>query len=391
MSNLFNTLFQTIKTELPNLNWKLGSAIRTLVVDPLSVMSANIDKAVSAISAVNELDAALAAPSEHEGVLDIWMRKLNIQQQLSATSSTGTIKIVRTNAAPMTIEAGTEFTWDSSVYLVATKTTMWGIAGGSNYDVLVPGSAYVAELTVVATSDYPVSISSGSPINWHGADENVLDVYVANPVTGGVVLNAETKAKLIQGHLESPTMCGSAGVRSAILRKFPNTVADALVGIRTFDRGSCEVPVFIKQNSYPGLQDGGTVSATESANVINWLNSQQSGSPFKMVGSTPNYAFVSLTINAGEATKEPQLLADICAYINQARLNETLSDTVISTILSNYGLTLKSPVTYSVQLIGANGTTYNVTQMGNLSLMGYGAVGNTPFATYCNMGAITIY
>lgn len=392
MSTIFNTLFNTIKAELPNLNWKLGSVIRTLVVDPLVHISDTLDKLTTDQSRYNELDVALNDPSNHEDVLDMWLAKLNLNvlNEYAAPAS-GIVRIVRNNADPMTIEAGTSFQWGSSVTLLADSTTIWSINGpGNKYDTAAAGSVYIADIPVTSGTNSSLTLASGSPINWPTADDGVVEVYLATSITGGGLLSADKKASIIRAFLANPTVCGSNGVKASLLRKFPQELVDAQVGYRQVTDCAASVPVYIKQTNYPDIGTSGQITASDTADAVAWLNSKQVGSPFKFYGKSPVYGFLSLAINLGESFASEAMLAEICSYINQSPLNATLTDTGISDILRKYSVELQSPITYVADVF--NGTAnYSVTQTGSLSLIGVTGTSEAPYALYCDMNSITVY
>lgn len=389
MSNIFNTVFQTIKAELPNINWSLGSVVRTLVVDPLAHISDALDSVKAEQAVYNELDVALASPADYEDVLDVWMTRLNIDTPTD-TRSTGTVVIARSNAESMTIAAGTVFQWGSEIQLVADSTTTWGMGiEPLKYKTEIPAALYIAEVPVTASTQIPVTLSSGSPINWAGASNDILDVYIGKPVSGGVYLTAESKANLISAHLASPSVCGSDGIRSSLLRKYPTRIVDAQVGDRQARHGCVEVPVYVKQVNLPDISASDDTS-TDAKEAIAWLNSKQVGSPFQMVGKSPVYVSLKLIIPIGLSNPGTRTLAELVSYINQSRLNATISDSNISALLAKYGLSLNSQITYCATVLQDTGS-YTVTRTGAISLLGLTGTNNAPYALYCDMDSITTY
>lgn len=386
MSTLFNTLFQTIKEELPNINWSLGSVVRTLVVDPLTHIAEALGKLSTESQVYNELDLAISRPTEYEDVLDAWMARLHIEVP-TTSRATGSVKIVRNNNNPMTIEAGTVFQWGSGLQLYAIETS---ILDADSYEEVVPAVAYVAEIDVIAGTDLPLSLASGDPINWHGANADISDVYIGKPVAGGVSLTPADKARLLSEALSNPTVAGSTGVRATLLRKFPGTIADVAVGGRQTSSASAHVPVYVKQSQLPEFTSTGKITTPQADEAIAWLNSKQVGCPFRLVGCQPTYVRVRLTIQADTDNSDIRILSALCEYVNGSVLNATLSDAQVEDIIRDRGLELKSPVVYTAT-IGYGASSYTVTQTGSLSLIGITGNTDAPYALYCDMNSITLY
>ena len=249
MSTLFDTIFQTLKNKLPNISWKFGSVVRTLVADPLDTIGVEIDSYAAKLESRYDLAAILADPYNHEEELDAWIDRLNIKVP-DNSASTGTVIIILTGKEPITIPQGSEFSWGDVAYVSVDETTNWGGVDGIPFK-RVSNNLYQIEVAVSSLGAQPVTLTSGSPINWVSAPDRVVDIYVGSAITGGLMLTPEMKAGLVAQALENPSTCGRDAMLVALQRNFGPVITDVLNGPRKIEAGNSSCTAYIKQTELP--------------------------------------------------------------------------------------------------------------------------------------------
>lgn len=452
MDNLFDVILQGIKDSFPKLNWKLGSVIRTLLVDPLTEIGEEVSSYVDAATENLDIEAVVNDPVGKDEALDMWMTRLGIAIP-EATPSSGTLAILRSDNEKMTIPAGMSFGWGDDIIVYASERTEWN---PTDYKQIAEG-VYLAEIGVTTDVGSAISIGANEPMNWTNAPDAVTDVYVSSPICGGHDNSAQEKADLIRATLTSPGTFGAESIKSALVRKYGNVIADASLGYRTTVKGINQVPVFIKQSAEPAKLDrevtpvlsssgdlvlkvdtsavvrilgvwtangvevtpkttiqagelGSTgsfctitldnpgillkyrvslVQYSEAKAAIDWLNGTQTCLPFQMAAKLPVYCSIHLNLNVGGEDISSAAKADICGYINQSKLGGTLSSANIQTILSSYNYTLRAPVTFVGTVTTESGTTDSSTQVG--SFVYTGQFNTAPVAMYCSVENIVTY
>lgn len=460
MDNIFDVVLQGMRDSFPKLNWKLGSVIRTLLVEPLKVVNSQVEKYTKQYEDSLNLEALVNSPAGKDTELNLWMARLGIAEA-EPTPATGTVAIILTNNINMTVVEGARFTWNDEITLYATRRTDWGPVNRS-YKQL-SADAYLAEIEVTTLPGAAISLNSGSPVNWDNAPEEVSDIYIHSPVSGGHSNGPQDKAAAIRALLAAPTACGEDSIRAAILRQYGNRLCDAAIGPRIVDRLST-VSLYLKQSSMPvvgsyrivptvvksttedklrfkvdtegvievlgaytnsgipvswelknslsvgTLGDSGSYRVYEASYTnptafeysvevkkyadataaVGWLNSTQWGLPFKVVTKLPAFADISLQINTGGVPLSANAKNAICEYINGSRLNDTISDNEIKSILTTFGYSVTGTIIFVGKIQYGDKTT-SATSAGSLSLMGRLLINDVPVAMYCNANNITSY
>ena len=249
-SSLFDALLQSMRDRFPKLSWKLGSVIRTLLLEPLVSISDEITKYSDKLANISNIKASLDDPQNHEAELDYWIKMLGIPLP-EASPATGTIVLKTSSNKPLTVASGTRFSWDDSVTVYASKRYDLGV--DQPFIELAPG-VYTAEIGVTSGAYGTAYLKSGTPLNWETAPDSVKDIYVKSPIGGGVVIDAKLKAEVIKSTLTAPTICGADSIRSALISRYPGVICDAYVGGKKTSSSRCIVPLYIKQ-SYPPTSD----------------------------------------------------------------------------------------------------------------------------------------
>ena len=384
MSNMFDVLFQCVKDRFPKLNWKLGSVIRSLLIDPLEKISNEVDAYTDKLRAMTDLRELLDSPARREDELDNWMLQLGLSLPENK-NATGQIALICDATDSFTVAAGTSFTWNEGVILLAAER----VDVNENSLVSIGNDLYRILIPVVASGPYDIALDAGSPVAWGSAPDSVVDMFTYTPITGGVSEDSiQTKVALIKAALTQPAMCGADAIRSALIRKYGPSIVDVKLGRRLTDNAAATVPVYIKQAALPRIVEGEYVYHTVNE-AIRWMNSEQCGSPFKLVGMLPTYASVSLQINTGGVDLSINALSAICEYINGSALDKALSDSELKSIISSYGYTVTGAILYTAAIdSGAVGTT---TQAGGLHLTGKVTGSGAPVALYCTLDNIKTY
>lgn len=233
--SLRSVILQEVKAKFPSIDWKLGSVVRELVVEPLAKLGDILDSYVNKAKTSLDVSSICNQPERYEEELDAWLERLNIVPVQSA-QSTGTVRIMRTNPEDLTIAAGTLFTWDDSVGLYVEDT--YNVTRYPN-PLLTNNIIYRSYDDVVFSVDIPVtcseysnaSLGSGAPLNWQGAPTDVYDIHVGSAVSGGSgSVGASEKARLIADALTPDSLTGEACVRKILRRNFPSIVKDVVMG-----------------------------------------------------------------------------------------------------------------------------------------------------------------
>lgn len=264
MSELFDVILQGMRDSFPKLNWKLGSVIRSLLVAPLTKISDQLSEHMAEVTSSLDLESLVNSPTGHDAELDAWMSRLGIALP-DPVPSTGSVAVILNSPISLTIPEGAAFTWEDDVTVYAVNRTDWT---ESNYKKLAPG-VYMAEVPVSTRGGSAVSIGSNEPINWSNAPDEVTDVYVLSPVSGGHTNNAQDKAELIRAALAAPSMFGEEAIRSAVIRRWGNIIADVKLGQRSdISATGSVVPIFIKQAALPAEQETRAASVIYGADTV---------------------------------------------------------------------------------------------------------------------------
>ena len=440
MSGMFDILFQHIKDRFPQLSWKLGSVVRTLLIDPLTEIGTEVDAYTDSLKSSLDLHKLLDSPAGRDAELDVWMNRLRLSLP-EPRQAAGSVALICDSAdQSFTVAAGTTFRWPGGVSLRSTQRV------DVSSETLTQLGPYVYRIVipVAADSDARASIGAGTAVVWDEAPATVTDMYVYSAVTGGQTsASAQAKAAMIKSALEQPTVCGASSILASLVRKFGPTIVDVALTSRVENGGNVSVPLYIKQSTPPSKVDFDNVPATyngdsyivripaacictldkvldasgnptiptkvavssdaeyieigvpaggdyhvqctafESANAAaEWLNSVQCGSPFRMQARTPALADIGIQLNIGTSDLSANARAAICDFINGSVLGATISDEDLRKILSEYGYSLNGASVYTAQIRGV-GLDTSVTRTGSLTLSAHTELGSIPTAAYC--------
>lgn len=237
MSNsLRNILLQEVRDKFPKIDWRLGSVVRELIIEPLAKLGDEVDKYINTAKASLDVMNICENPTENEEALNAWAERLGITPPVSKVSS-GTVRIVRKNAETLVVPAGTQFIWNDEVVVYTTDTYTLtspgkntGSANRIEY-ISYYGSAFSADIPVSCYPDTGHSLSEGAPLNWTGAPTDVYDIHIGSAVSGGSeTYTLYEKAAQIQDALTPDSLSGEACIKKALRRNFPEFVSDVIVG-----------------------------------------------------------------------------------------------------------------------------------------------------------------
>lgn len=443
MSNLFNTVLQTLKDRLPNTSWKVGSLVRELLVEPLMYIGKAVDDKLAEIIKTENLSAALADPLNNEDALDVWMSRLRINVPEPRQAS-GTVHITFTGSEILTISSGTVFTWGDNIRVRSTKFVEVNPLVPSDSLRQLAGGFYVVEVPVETTENASYTLSCGAKLNWTEASNRIMDICVNTPINGGIAgLTAAEKARLITAKLESSNMCGEQSILNALINEFGSAVCSIRLESRVRTGDSLCVPIYVKQSTpashnkitltkkstgiYTGSigqlisvksvwtpdgwprqfsveyksdgvvevvvegEDARTLTAEvlnldQSANIESWLNSRQCGAPTALKIMTPAYCELSIDI-PGMTNIPTSALSAVSAHINSIGFDATITDKDINAILNDYGVQTSRALTYTA-VVTYHNFVRKVVQTGSISLDGLQGLGNVPVAVYCSVNKI---
>lgn len=450
--SLRTVIIQELRTRFPNINWKLGSMVRELIVEPLSKLGDIVSKYLQEAESRLDISAIKDNPTKHKDTIDLWMNKLGLTGAEGKESS-GTIAIMSETGESMTILADTLFTWgDGSVSLISTETTTWG-DGGAPYIKYGEG-AYMAEIKVASINEQGGSLSSGAPVNWDGAPSHVYDIYTKSPITGGRPEQSyQEKANMIMDAMSVKSLVGEECIASALRREFPGEIVDAAVLADKDISETSSVTLCIKPFNPPGKikltcvvmseGDGSTyvevnnASVTGVVDVIDQLNipcpiesitkqwvDGSSSYTVKISGAVVgdkvtvncvgfdviarcsrwlqqsvhglpfHYKVVAPYVNEISIyipTTDyisPLVATDIQSYVNSKPLDSAINDSELANILSDYGITLNGTIVYSNATTGDSGKTSISTTIGGADIAGCLWAGGRAVAMYTYLDKI---
>lgn len=251
MSNFFDLLFSTFKTNFPNMSWKLGSLIRTLLVNPMSKVSTAVSDSLMRTDKLADLQAALDRPESHEDTLDYWLDVLGAPT-LYPKPATGSVMFVFTDSRGVDIPKNTELTWGDEESVFTTIAVSAGDV--QNNTIAKLGSKSFGIVVPVSTADASdVSLASGLKLNWSDAPSTVLDIYVASPVCGGVLdMDVYSKAALVSSKLNELSLVSSQGLTSILVSKYlPTIVSVEVIKTTNSNTPTAAMSVCLKQRRPP--------------------------------------------------------------------------------------------------------------------------------------------
>lgn len=419
-------IIQEMRARFPALTWKLGSLVRELVVEPLARLGDLLDTYIQEAESRLDIEAMCKNPLEHKDSIDMWMTKLGLTDT-EGRQSRGSVIIMSETGENMSILQGTVFTWgDDNISLVADESSTWG-SDGRPYIKYGEGS-YAAEINVTTTDNNGCAVSPGVALNWVGAPNHVYDIYTGSVITGGRTERSyQEKATLILDALSTKSMSGEACISSALRRQFPDEVADVAVLQNTGAAKLGSVNICVKPLNPPedvmldtivcggvndtyviinatgimwvrdvtdkyntpcpieksemqgdnyrltinGVSPGDTVRVRcQGFSVIkrcsDWINDFVHGLPFKYNIITPKVDVISLHIpTTGVINTEARVALQ--AYINSKPLDSNITDSEVSSVLRDYGVTVTGGVIYNSSTINDAGSVSTVTTMGSTS------------------------
>ena len=269
--SLRTVVLQELKARFPGMTWKLGSLVRTLIVEPLAALGDAFDSYIQKAENGLNVVAICQSPSQYSEELDTWMNRLGIAQpELRAAS--GMVALLSDTGEDMTIDSGTMFTWGDELSFQVTESRTFG--SGSPYTKLSEG-AYLAEVPVESVGATGASLSIGSPLNWEGAPSHIYDIYTASPISGGrSILTDQAKATLIMSALSPNSFTGEACISKALQREFPNDIIDAKAGAKDAEK-LYKVNLFVKPSNPPSTFTRAASTYTDEAD--NSIKAQISG------------------------------------------------------------------------------------------------------------------
>lgn len=247
MNDLFDIVLQSLRDSFPKLNWKMGSVLRTLLVEPLITVSDSVKKYTKQYESSLNLESIVNSPAGKESELNRWMDILGIADAEQVPAS-GTVAVILSDNINLTVVEGARFTWNDEVTLFATEQSNWG-PGAKSYRQL-SSNRYVAEIPVNTTEGSAISLNSGAPVNWENAPDEVVDMYVQSPISGGHSNGVQDKAAAIRSLLASPTACGEDSIRASLIRQFGSRLCDVKLSRQNVGVAPT-VSMYIKQSAMP--------------------------------------------------------------------------------------------------------------------------------------------
>jgi hypothetical protein len=147
----------------------------------------------------------------------------------------------------------------------------------------------------------------------------------------------------------------------------------------------------------PALAQGDRVivtalQSTEATSFFDWLNSIQTGAPYRFVETAPAVALLQLELNVGSGGREltETELTELQDHINCGKINHTIADRSIASILQAYGRTLTRSITYRGTVYYQGESKSFCSSSGLLNLAALGMFPGVPVVAYTSINKIKV-
>lgn len=230
MSSISDFIFSSIRSKLPNVNWKLGSVIRELIAEPI------IKVAESATSAVDQhLNAANVSkyidnPDKYKESIESLYSSLGLTED-SSVASTGVVTIFTDSATVLPVFKGTVMYYgDNNIYVSSdvypdlinknndNRFVQLRRLGVNSYAFDVPVSSFYGD----------ANLSEGTSLTWDEAPDYVYNIKVSSTISGGSSgITVKEKAERIKDYVAQPLLTFDEGITKLLRHKFPEVVVDS--------------------------------------------------------------------------------------------------------------------------------------------------------------------
>lgn len=319
--------------------------------------------------------------------------------------------------------------------------------------IAYPDGTYSVEIDVLAAAPSTIAIEAGTAVEWLSAPATVTGVFVSSAINGGKAeMTYNEKAALVYDTLQQHTMTSSDGLQALVRTQYPYLVNSLCTGRRTGESTTTATvyakpvksPQSINRTIFPDSVNGtvytfsgcgiyaitqvicnnrvvtdytvtykNTVGASDSIICLTTtepmgeltvvctgfeqfpeihavLNNQQALSLYKFRLCMPAIAYISVALHTEDELTALAQTA-IQDYINTLPMTTTLiSDTNISKVLADYGITLTAPSFYTATVV--HGSHQHVTTaIGSISVAQLMSDSSAPTACYTFFNNIGVF
>lgn len=410
--NIAEFIFASIKKSLPNINWSLGSVLRELIATPFITVAEKANDALIQQSNALSINDYVENPEKYEAEINRLFNSLGLasNSQVPATG-TATVFTNSNNPTPIYKNTifyyeDMALSVSSDVYpgFVSDGTTQ-----GYSQIKEIGYKSYCFDVPLVSTN-LNVFLAEDTPLSWGEAPEDVYNIVLTSPMSGGRTnMTLKEKALKIKDYVAPNTITLNEGIakllRSVLpdklidaqfaqdttaanksylyikTKKAPGTFTKTVTGRRTKDgqyevqatipgiidvydvfKGSSKVNIYQLQitnnNLYCLLEydsedltlsfDLQLYGLSDAEEIQQAIDGYLIGTPYRIEVKAPDVFSVDVEFSYTGATLNTIDLNNICEYIQNLLLNQTISDSSLSTLLTSYGSSLKGPGVYTI-------------------------------------------
>lgn len=402
-------IFSYLKRVLPAIKWDVGSVVRELIAAPVAKVAEAANMALT-----NQLNATsvynfVTYPEDYADKIDEVFNALDLAEY-TTTNSTGTVTIYLNTPDIDIISADTTFYY-LDVAITVTEDIRPGI-----YDV--GGTGKFAQIRQLASHAYAFDVPVGTPIinqyigngvslSWYNAPDNVYDVKVTFPISGGISsLTLQEKANKIKDYVCPAVLSMDDGLNKILREGLPSVVSDAAYATDIDDMATSYVYVkTVKSPGYfsvkvkgvrinnmyrvdvniPGVlclgscyfnnkqisinsqdvrnnhvsltlsidSDEATVDLVlyvygmeQMQEVQEFIDTFTKGSPYHIVAVAPSALKLSLEFSYTGELIDNEELTTIVTSIQNKQMNPTITDTTVDSLLASVGSRLVGSCIY---------------------------------------------
>jgi hypothetical protein len=407
-------IFSYLKKVLPSITWSVGSVVRELIASPVAKVAEAANTALT-----NQLNAAdvynyVTYPDDYAEQIDEVFNALELGET-GTTSSTGIVTIYMNTANIDTIGADTTFYYLDSAIVVseAVRPGVYDNGGPGRFSQIrqLAEDSYAFDVPVI-TPIINQYISQGVSLSWYNAPDNVYDIKVTSPVSGGVsVLTTQDKANKIRDYICPAVLSMNEGLNKTLRQGLPNIVADAsyatdiddtatsyayvktlktpgyftvkvkgvkinnMYHVDTTIPGALYVDSCYFNNKQVTISDCSvannhivcTVNAASEDPVVDlmlyvygmeqmievqeFIDSFTKGSPYNIVAVAPSSLNLSIEFKYTGDLISDEELATIVTNIQSKPMNPTITDTIVDSLLNSVGARLVGSCVYVTERV----------------------------------------
>ena len=402
-------IFSYLKKVLPSITWSVGSVVRELIASPVAKVTEAANEAIK-----NQLNAVdvynfVTYPDDYAERIDEIFNSLDLGDNMS-TSSTGTITVYINTPEIGNITPDNAFYYlDSAINVTEDiRPGIYDDGGAGKFVQLrkLAENAYAFDVPVT-TAVINQYISQGATLSWYNAPDNVYDIKVTSPISGGrTAITLQEKANKIKDYICPSILSMGEGLNKLLRQNLPTVVADSsyatdiddnatsyvyvktlkapgyftskVTGIKRGDVykvdaiipgalsvGSCymgDKKVDIASHSVTHNHVSCTLNLDSTEDMVElvlyvygmeqikevqeFIDSFTKGSPYHIVAVAPSSLNLSIEFSYTGDSLNNEELNTIVTNIQSKQMNPVITDTIIDSLLSSVGARLVGGCVY---------------------------------------------